>query len=57
MTYWESVSYCGISGNKLEKYLLSEGDIVIARTRATTGYAKRINKKHPESIFAYTNVS
>jgi len=36
----------------LPKYRLEEGDIVIARTGATTGYAKRINKLHPESVFA-----
>ena len=25
---------------------------MIARTGATTGYAKRLNKRHPESVFA-----
>jgi len=34
-----------------EKFLLKEGDIVIARTGATSGYAKTI-KKHPEAVFA-----
>jgi type I restriction enzyme S subunit len=52
MIDWDSVPYCEIQDSKLEKYRLSEGDIVIARTGATTGYAKRINKKHPESVFA-----
>jgi type I restriction enzyme, S subunit len=52
MIDWDSVPYCEMPGDKLKKYQLSEGDIVIARTGATTGYAKRINKKHPESIFA-----
>jgi len=52
MIDWDSVPYCEIPDNKLKKYQLSEGDIVIARTGATTGYAKRINKRHPESVFA-----
>jgi type I restriction enzyme S subunit len=29
-----------------------EGDIVIARTGATVGYAKRLHKRHPEAVFA-----
>lgn len=49
---WDSVPYCQIPNDKLHKYKLEEGDIVIARTGATTGYAKRINKRHPESVFA-----
>ena len=49
---WYSVPYCEISEKELPKYLLKEGDIVIARTGATTGYAKQINKMHPESVFA-----
>jgi len=49
---WDSVPYCGITEEKLIKYKLEEGDIVIARTGATTGYAKRINKNHPETVFA-----
>lgn len=52
MIDWDTVPYCEMPDDKLEKYQLSEGDIVIARTGATTGYAKRINKKHPESVFA-----
>src|SRR4029077_15539317 len=35
-----------------DKYALREGDIVVARTGATTGYAKRLNKRHPAAIFA-----
>jgi len=34
---WRSVPYCIISENDYEKYKLYEGDIVIARTGATTG--------------------
>ena len=49
---WDSVPYCKIEESKKEKFLLKEGDIVIARTGATVGYAKRINKRHPESVYA-----
>ena len=49
---WESVPNCKIEQKDEEKYTLHEGDIVVARTGATVGYAKRINKLHPKSIFA-----
>ena len=49
---WNSVPYCEISEKDLPKYLLKEGDIVIARTGATTGYSKRINKLHFDTVFA-----
>jgi len=49
---WDNVPYCEISDNNVTKYLLLPGDIVIARTGATTGYAKRINKRHPRTVFA-----
>ena len=49
---WENVPFCAIPDSKKTKYLLAEGDIVIARTGATVGYAKRIESKAPESIFA-----
>jgi type I restriction enzyme S subunit len=48
---WPSVPHCEIEPKKKGKYLLKKGDIVIARTGATTGYAKYI-KAAPESIFA-----
>jgi type I restriction enzyme S subunit len=32
--------------------LVKHGDIVVARTGATTGYAKRLNKLHPDTVFA-----
>jgi len=48
---WPSVPHCEIEPKKKDKYLLKKGDIVIARTGATTGYAKYI-KAAPESIFA-----
>lgn len=49
---WESVPFCAPPEKRIENYLLGEGDIVVARTGATTGYAKRLNKRHPVSIFA-----
>jgi type I restriction enzyme S subunit len=48
---WESVPYCKISDREFAKYELQQGDIVIARTGATSGYAKMI-KKHPKAVFA-----
>jgi type I restriction enzyme S subunit len=49
---WSAVPYCPQPDRNPQKYRLLEGDIVVARTGATTGYAKRLNKRHPESIFA-----
>lgn len=49
---WDNVPFCSIDDGSKNKYLLCEGDIVVARTGATVGYAKRINKLHPTSIFA-----
>ena len=48
---WSAVPYCKISEKNLSKYLLEKGDIVIARTGATTGYAKRIRTEH-KAVFA-----
>jgi type I restriction enzyme S subunit len=49
---WDIVPHCKIEEKDEKKYLLQEGDIVVARTGATVGYAKRINKRHPKAIFA-----
>jgi len=49
---WESVPYCQDTPPDFEKYQLINGDIVVARTGATSGYGKRINKKHPPAVFA-----
>jgi type I restriction enzyme, S subunit len=49
---WAGVPFCEISEDKASKYLLRPGDIVVARTGATTGYAKRLNKLHPSTVFA-----
>ena len=48
---WSSVPYCKIEYKNLCKYQLERGDIVIARTGATTGYAKWIRNDH-KAVFA-----
>jgi type I restriction enzyme S subunit len=49
---WHTVPHCASPEKNADRYSLREGDIVVARTGATTGYAKRLNKRHPASIFA-----
>ncbi|MCX2683759.1 restriction endonuclease subunit S [Campylobacter sp. MIT 21-1685] len=49
---WDSVPYCEINFDKKEKYLLERGDIVIARTGATTGYNKIIKQNDIQAVFA-----
>jgi type I restriction enzyme, S subunit len=51
LIHWGSVPYCTISAKDRNKYLLRDGDIVIARTGATVGYAKSL-RHPPESVFA-----
>lgn len=48
---WQSVPYCPIDENLFEKYALRCGDIVIARTGNTTGYAKLIRDEQ-KAVFA-----
>lgn len=48
---WSGVPGCPIDGKNLSKYKLATDDIVVARTGATVGYAKRI-RTHPEAVFA-----
>ena len=48
---WASVPYCEIDEKNLAKFSLEPGDIVIARTGATVGYAKLIRDNEP-SVFA-----
>ncbi len=48
---WESVPYCKIDEKGKDKFSLAPGDIVIARTGATVGYAKLI-RDNPEAVFA-----
>lgn len=49
---WHTVPHCSVPDKNADKYFLREGDIVVARTGATTGYAKRLHKRHPTAIFA-----
>lgn len=48
---WEQVPYCKINDDEIDKYLLHTGDIVIARTGNTTGYAKLIRGEN-NAVFA-----
>lgn len=48
---WDRVPYCKISVNDLKKYKLETGDIVIARTGATTGTTYTL-KEDVEAVFA-----
>jgi type I restriction enzyme S subunit len=49
--HWERVPYCKIDSADLPKYRLASGDIVFARTGATTGKSFRVEKP-PEAVFA-----
>ena len=48
---WESVPYCKIDKSDLPKYRLADGDIVFARTGATTGKSFLVVDP-PDAIFA-----
>ena len=48
---WENVPYCEIDTNKIDKYILMPGDIVVARIGATTGKSFLIDVC-PPSLFA-----
>ena len=48
---WDSVPYCKIAPSDLPKYRLASGDIVFARTGATTGKSFLVDEP-PESVFA-----
>ncbi|MDM8549697.1 restriction endonuclease subunit S [Desulfobacterales bacterium HSG2] len=48
---WDSVPYCTIDEKNLERYRLQPGDIVVARTGATVGYAKLIRDER-DAVFA-----
>lgn len=48
---WETVPYCEIEEKKKKQYQLEIGDIVIARTGATTGYNKVI-QENINSVYA-----
>src|SRR5579863_8852429 len=48
---WDTVPYCPIATSDLPKYKLAEGDIVFARTGATTGKSYLIAEP-PDAVFA-----
>jgi type I restriction enzyme S subunit len=48
---WDSVPYCKIEKADLPKYRLASGDIVFARTGATTGKSFLVDEP-PEAVFA-----
>lgn len=48
---WESVPFCSVNDSDYKKYKLNNGDIVFARTGATTGKSYLI-KNPPKSVFA-----
>ena len=47
---WDSVPYCKIKDVDFEKYKLKAGDIVIARTGATTGANYTFKKGDPDNV-------
>lgn len=49
---WTSVPHCAIEEKRREKFLLDAGDIVVARTGATVGYAKQIWARPEGATFA-----
>lgn len=49
---WSNVPHCVIEDDKCQRYLLDEGDIVVARTGATVGYAKQIWARPEGATFA-----
>lgn len=48
---WDTVPFCKINDADFDKYKLSDGDIVFARTGATTGKSYLVNDP-PKSVFA-----
>jgi type I restriction enzyme S subunit len=49
---WESVPYCKIAEEQINKYKLKDGDLVFARSGATVGKSYLIKGQIPEAIFA-----
>jgi type I restriction enzyme, S subunit len=49
---WETVPYCECSGRDVTKYVVSPGDIVFARTGATTGKSFLIRNCPEQAVFA-----
>ncbi|WP_368559926.1 restriction endonuclease subunit S [Acinetobacter indicus] len=49
---WETVPFCPINEKDVEKYQLNIGDIVVARTGATTGWNKTIKHLNHKAVYA-----
>ena len=49
---WANVPRCPISEDKLQRFLLASDEIVVARTGATTGWARRIGRLSEPAVFA-----
>jgi|SRR3989344_5287541 len=49
---WETVPFCDIDEKDAKQYGIKKGDILIARTGATAGYAKFIRRQPEKSVFA-----
>ena len=47
-----TVPYCAIPENKVDQYLVHEGDVLIARTGATTGYNYVVSKDVENTVYA-----
>src|SRR3989338_6062026 len=49
---WNTVPFCEIDEKGVRQFEIKKGDILIARTGATAGYAKLIRKQPQKSVFA-----
>jgi type I restriction enzyme S subunit len=49
---WPDVPRCPIDARKAARFALETGDVVVARTGATTGWAKRIGRVREPAVFA-----
>ena len=49
---FDSVPFCVIPENKVKQYLVKEGDILIARTGATTGYNYIVQRGVKNTVYA-----
>ena len=49
---YETVPFCKIAEKQVEKYLVKEGDILVARTGATTGYNYVVPKGIVNTVYA-----
>jgi len=49
---WGAVLACDVAEEKVGKFELRDGDIVVARTGATVGYAKHVKRPPARAVFA-----